>query len=193
MKISIFGVGYVGAVSSACLASLGHEVVAVDVSPEKVALIEAGRSPIVEDEVDRLMAEAVQSGRLSATMDVAAAVAALTGDQSFLGDRAAAFQKRRDLVLAGLGEIKGMTCPKPEGAFYIYASFASLIGRKTPGGAVLGDDTAVATYLLNEGRVAAVPGAAYGLSPYFRISTATGEAVLEEAVARIQAAVAQVG
>lgn len=75
MKISIFGVGYVGAVSSACLASLGHEVVAVDVSPEKVALIEAGQSPIVEDEVDRLMAEAVQSGRLTATMDVAAAVA----------------------------------------------------------------------------------------------------------------------
>lgn len=76
MKISIFGVGYVGAVSSACLASLGHEVVAVDVSPEKVALIEAGQSPIVEDEVDRLMAEGARSGRLTATMDVAAAVAA---------------------------------------------------------------------------------------------------------------------
>jgi GDP-mannose 6-dehydrogenase len=75
MKISIFGVGYVGAVSSACLASLGHEVVAVDVAADKVALIARGQSPIVEDEIDALMRDAVESGRLTATMDVADAIA----------------------------------------------------------------------------------------------------------------------
>ena len=75
MRISIFGVGYVGAVSSACLASLGHEVVAVDISPDKVELINRGLSPIVEDEIDRLIAEAVSAGRLTATTDVAAAIA----------------------------------------------------------------------------------------------------------------------
>ena len=76
MRISIFGVGYVGAVSSACLASLGHEVVAVDVAADKVAMVNAGRSPIVEEAIDGLIAQAVESGRLRATTDVAAAVAA---------------------------------------------------------------------------------------------------------------------
>ena len=75
MRISIFGVGYVGAVSSACLASLGHQVVAVDVAADKVALVNAGRSPIVEDAIDGLIADAVAAGRLRATTDVAAAVA----------------------------------------------------------------------------------------------------------------------
>ncbi|TIU62559.1 MAG: pyridoxal phosphate-dependent aminotransferase, partial [Mesorhizobium sp.] len=69
---------------------------------------------------------------------------------------------------------------------------ASLIGRKTPKGVVLEDDAAVADYLLNEGRVASVPGVAYGLSPYFRISTATSAEVLSEAISRINTAVAQV-
>jgi aspartate aminotransferase len=81
----------------------------------------------------------------------------------------------------------------PEGAFYAYIGCGSLIDRKTPTGTVLGDDTAVANYLLNEGRVASVPGAAYGLSPYFHISTATSEAALTEAIRRITDAVAQVG
>ncbi len=76
MRISIFGVGYVGAVSSACLASLGHEVVAVDVAPDKVALVNSGRSPIVEEAIDGLIADAVASGRLRATTDTQAAVAA---------------------------------------------------------------------------------------------------------------------
>jgi GDP-mannose 6-dehydrogenase len=75
MRISIFGVGYVGAVSSGCLASLGHEVVAVDVAADKVALINAGRSPIVEEAIDGLIADAVASGKLRATTDTAAAVA----------------------------------------------------------------------------------------------------------------------
>ena len=75
MRISIFGVGYVGAVSSACLASLGHQVVAVDVAADKVAMVNAGRSPIVEEAIDGLIADAVAAGRLRATTDVAEAIA----------------------------------------------------------------------------------------------------------------------
>ena len=76
MRISVFGIGYVGAVSCGCLASLGHEVIGVDVSPEKVDLLARGLSPIVEAEIGELIADAVKSGRLTATQDVAAAVAA---------------------------------------------------------------------------------------------------------------------
>ena len=103
-----------------------------------------------------------------------------------------AFEERRNLVVDGVRRINGLTLAPPEGAFYAYIGCASLIGRRTPQGVVMEDDTAVATYLLNEGRVAAVPGTAFGLSPYFRISTATSGEVLSEAVARINSAVAQV-
>ena len=75
MRVSIFGIGYVGAVSCGCLAKLGHTVVGVDVAPEKVAMLAAGQSPIVEVEIDTLIADAVASGQLTATTDVAAAVA----------------------------------------------------------------------------------------------------------------------
>jgi len=74
MRISIFGAGYVGTVSSACLAALGHEVVAVDVSSDKIDLINQGRSPVVEDEIDSLVAQGVGRGKLTATMDVATAI-----------------------------------------------------------------------------------------------------------------------
>lgn len=122
----------------------------------------------------------------------AATVAALNGPQDEVARFRQAFEARRDLVVDGIRRINGLTLSPPEGAFYAYIGCASLIGRRTPKGVVLEDDTAVANYLLNEGRVASVPGAAYGLSPYFRISTATGEEVLTEAIARIDAAVAQV-
>ncbi|RWO45558.1 MAG: pyridoxal phosphate-dependent aminotransferase [Mesorhizobium sp.] len=122
----------------------------------------------------------------------AATVAALNGPQDEVARFRQAFEARRDLVVDGIRRINGLTLSPPEGAFYAYIGCASLIGRRTPKGVVLEDDTAVANYLLNEGRVASVPGAAYGLSPYFRISTATGEEVLTEAIARINAAVAQV-
>ena len=74
MKISVFGVGYVGAVSAGCLVSLGFDVVAVDISPDKIALLKRGISPIVEAEIDTLIAGAVAGGRLHATDDVAGAV-----------------------------------------------------------------------------------------------------------------------
>ncbi len=120
----------------------------------------------------------------------AAAVAALTGDQSFLADRAAAFQRRRDLVVGMLNAIDGMTCPTPEGAFYVYPELSGLIGKATPKGQKIDSDEAMVGYLLDEGRVAAVHGAAFGLSPAMRISYATSDDLLREACTRIQEACA---
>ncbi|WP_448662788.1 pyridoxal phosphate-dependent aminotransferase [Sphingomonas sp. CJ20] len=120
----------------------------------------------------------------------AAAVAALNGDQSFLKERARAFQGRRDLVVGMLNQIDGMTCPTPEGAFYVYPEFSGLIGKTTPKGAVIDTDEAMINYLLDEAKVAAVHGAAFGLSPAMRISYATSDALLTEACTRIQTACA---
>ena len=119
----------------------------------------------------------------------AAVVAALNGDQSFLIERNAAFQARRDLVVSMLNQTPGLRCPRPDGAFYVYPDCAGLIGKTTPGGGVLSDDEAVAAYLLDAEGVAVVHGAAFGGSPAFRISYATSEAALEEACRRIQRAV----
>lgn len=116
----------------------------------------------------------------------AAAVAALNGDQSFLAERNNAFQRRRDLVVAALNEIDGMTCPTPEGAFYVYPELSGLIGRTTPKGKRIDTDEDFVAYLLDEARVATVQGAAFGLSPAMRISYATSDEALSEACARIQ-------
>jgi len=120
----------------------------------------------------------------------AAATAALTGDQSFLAERNTAFQARRDMVVAMLNAIEGMTCPTPEGAFYVYPSFAPLIGKSTPSGRLIDSDEAFVGYLLDDAKVAAVQGAAFGLSPAMRISYATSDALLREACTRIQTACA---
>jgi aspartate aminotransferase len=120
----------------------------------------------------------------------AAAVAALNGDQSFLAERNAAFKIRRDLVVAGLNAIPGIHCPTPEGAFYVYPSIAGLIGKTAPSGRVIEDDEAFVGYLLDDAKVAAVQGAAFGLSPAMRISYATSEDLLREACARIAEACA---
>ena len=120
----------------------------------------------------------------------AAATAALTGDQSFLAERNQAFQARRDMVVSMLNEIEGMTCPTPEGAFYVYPSFAPLIGKTTPSGRLIDSDEAFVGYLLDDTKVAAVQGAAFGLSPAMRISYATSDALLREACTRIQTACA---
>ena len=120
----------------------------------------------------------------------AAAVAALTGPQDFLAERAQAFQSRRDLVVSMLNQATGLSCPRPEGAFYVYPSFEPLIGRRTPKGAAIDSDEAFVTYLLDDARVAAVQGAAFGLSPAMRISYATSEEKLRIACERIQEACA---
>ena len=120
----------------------------------------------------------------------AAALAALTGPQDCVAEFRTAFQRRRDLVVAGVAGIDGLTLPAPEGAFYAYIGCADLIGRRTKQGKVLTDDVAVSDYLLAEGHVSSVPGSAYGLSPFFRVSTAASDEVLTEAIARIGRAVA---
>ncbi|MEM9145863.1 MAG: pyridoxal phosphate-dependent aminotransferase [Pseudomonadota bacterium] len=115
-----------------------------------------------------------------------AAVEALTGPQGFLAERAAAFQRRRDLVVSMLNQATGIACPVPEGAFYVYPSVAGCIGKATPGGTVIENDEMFCTELLGTEGVAAVFGAAFGTSPNFRVSYATSDTVLEEACQRIQ-------
>lgn len=120
----------------------------------------------------------------------AAAVEALNGDQSFLKDWVKSFQARRDLVVSMLNEASGISCPVPEGAFYVYPSCAGCIGKRTPSGKVIETDSDFVTYLLEAEGVATVQGEAFGLSPHFRISYATSEKALEEACRRIQKACA---
>ena len=120
----------------------------------------------------------------------AAAVAALAGPQGFLAERAAAFQSRRDLVVSMLNQADGITCPRPEGAFYVYPAIDGVIGRTTPKGRLIDTDEAFIGYLLDDARVAAVHGAAFGLSPAMRISYATSEELLRQACERIQTATA---
>jgi aspartate aminotransferase len=115
-----------------------------------------------------------------------AAVEALEGPQDFLQRWVKSFEERRDLVVAMLNQAKGLHCPTPEGAFYVYPSCAGCIGRITPKGKEIGSDEDFATALLQEEGVAVVQGAAFGLSPFFRISYATGIEALEEACRRIQ-------
>jgi aspartate aminotransferase len=130
-----------------------------------------------------------QSTSNPCSVSMAATVAALNGDQSFLAERNLAFRARRDLVVSMLNQTPGLTCPTPEGAFYVYPDCSGLIGRRTAQGRVLASDEDVAAWLLEAEGVAVVHGAAFGLSPAFRISYATSEAALEEACRRIQRAV----
>lgn len=144
----------------------------------------AGPAPLLKA-MNTVQSQSVTS--VAAPMQ-AAALAALTGPQDCIAQFRAAFARRRDLVVAGVAEIPGLTLSPPEGAFYAYIGCAALIGKRTPNGETLSDDTSVTQYLLTRG-VAAVPGTAYGLSPFFRISTATSDTVLTEALSRIKAAV----
>jgi len=115
-----------------------------------------------------------------------AALEALSGPQEFLADWRGVFQGRRDLVVGMLNQAKGIRCPKPEGAFYVYPDISGCIGKATPAGTVISNDEVFATALLEETGVAVVFGAAFGLSPNFRVSYATSDEVLREACSRIQ-------
>ena len=115
-----------------------------------------------------------------------AALEALTGPQDFLAPNRAMFQKRRDLVVSMLNAAQGITCPTPEGAFYVYPDISGCIGKTTPGGKKIANDEDFATYLLEDTGVAVVFGAAFGLSPNFRVSYATSDAILLDACTRIQ-------
>ncbi len=127
-----------------------------------------------------------QSTSNPCTISQWAAVEALNGPHDFIAANNAVFKRRRDLVVAMLNEIEGVECPTPSGAFYVYPSIAGLIGRTSAGGAVIADDEAFATALLEETGVAVVFGAAFGLSPNFRVSYATSDEALKEACTRIQ-------
>ncbi|QJB68907.1 pyridoxal phosphate-dependent aminotransferase [Parasphingorhabdus halotolerans] len=129
-----------------------------------------------------------QSTSNPSSISQAAAVAALNGPQDFLIERNAAFEKRRDLVVSMMNDTPGLTCPTPEGAFYVYPDASGLMGKTTPKGKVIENDEDLIAYFLDEAQVAAVHGAAFGLSPAFRISYATSEEILREACGRIQRA-----
>lgn len=131
-----------------------------------------------------------QSTSNPSSISQAAATAALNGDQSFMEPWIVAFKNRRDLVVKMLNACEGIECPTPEGAFYVYPSCAGVMGKKTPEGKTLESDEDFVTYLLESQGVATVQGAAFGLSPHFRISYATSEEALREACSRIEKACA---
>jgi aspartate aminotransferase len=130
----------------------------------------------------------VQGQQTSGATTIAqwAAVEALNGPQDHLKVFKAAFEERRDLVVSMLNQAKGLKCPTPEGAFYVYPSCAEAIGRKAPSGKVIETDEDFVSELLEAEGVAAVHGSAFGLGPNFRISYATSNQLLEEACTRIQ-------
>ena len=132
----------------------------------------------------------VQSQSLTHTAAVsqAASIAALNGPHDFVASNNTIFKERRDLVVGMLNQTRGLTCATPEGAFYVYPSCSDLIGKKTPEGEIIKNDEDFVTYLLESEGVAVVHGAAFGLSPHFRISYAAATNVLEDSCQRIQRA-----
>jgi aspartate aminotransferase len=129
-----------------------------------------------------------QSTSNPSSISQAAAVAALNGPQDFIPEHNRQFKARRDLVVDMLNQAPGLHCHRPEGAFYVYPSCAGTIGKTTPQGKTIKTDEDFVTYLLEAEGVAAVQGAAFGLSPFFRISYATSTEALKEACTRIQRA-----
>jgi aspartate aminotransferase len=130
----------------------------------------------------------IQGQQTSGACSIAqwASVEALNGPQDFVRKNKVIFQGRRDLVVSMLNQARGISCPSPEGAFYVYPSCAALIGKKTPAGNVIADDETFVSELLEAEGVAVVHGSAFGLGPNFRISYATSDALLEDACTRIQ-------
>ncbi len=120
------------------------------------------------------------------TVGQAAAAAALDGPQELVAERAEIFRQRRDMVVDMLNAAPGMSCHKPEGAFYVFPNIAGCIGKTTPAGKKIETDTDFAMALLEEKHVGTVMGAAYGMSPYIRVSYATDTESLREACTRIQ-------
>ncbi|HEX2256868.1 MAG TPA: pyridoxal phosphate-dependent aminotransferase [Afifellaceae bacterium] len=130
----------------------------------------------------------IQSQQTSGACTIAqwAAAEALNGPQDFIHGFRKVFQERRDLVVSMLNQARGLVCPTPEGAFYVYPSCKDAIGRTAPSGRTIADDEGFVTELLEAEGVAVVHGTAFGLGPNFRISYATSTEELEEACSRIQ-------
>ncbi len=142
----------------------------------------AGPEPLI-----KLMAKVMsQTTSNPSSISQWAAVEALNGPQDFIKPNAKLFEQRRDLVVSMLNQASGLHCPTPEGAFYVYPSVEKLIGKTAPSGKVISSDADFAVELLEQEGVSVVFGAAFGLSPFFRISYATSNSVLEDACGRIQ-------
>jgi aspartate aminotransferase len=131
-----------------------------------------------------------QSTSNPSSISQAASVEALNGPKDFIPKHNASFKARRDLVVEMLNRAPGLFCPRPEGAFYVYPSCSGTLGKRTPKGKAIENDTDFVEYLLEAEGVAVVQGVAFGLSPHFRISYATSTAALTEACTRIQRACA---
>ena len=129
-----------------------------------------------------------QSTTSTSSISMAASVEALNGSQEFINEHNRAFVRRRDLVVSLLNSIDGLSCLTPQGAFYVYPSCAGVIGKKTPEGKHISNDEDFMTYLLESEGIAGVHGAAFGLSPYFRLSYATSDEILTDACGRIKRA-----
>ena len=134
-----------------------------------------------------------QSTTNPSSVGQAAALAALTGPQQLLAERRDILRRRRDLLMALLDRIPGLHCPLPEGAFYLFVDAAGLIGRRRPGGDVLGGDVDIAGYFLEQAGVALVPGSSFGRDGYLRLCFARPEPVLTELAARLEAACRRLG
>ena len=129
-----------------------------------------------------------QSTTSTSSISMAAAVEALNGPQEFITNHNKAFVRRRDLVVNLLNSIDGLSCLTPQGAFYVYPSCKGVLGKETPDGKEIFNDEDFMTYLLESEGIAGVHGAAFGLSPYFRLSYATSDEILKDACARIKRA-----
>ncbi len=142
----------------------------------------AGPEPLIKA-MAKLQSQSVSN---ATSISQWASVEALNGTQDFIPGFQTLFEGRRDLVISMLNQAHGIECPKPEGAFYVYPSIRKLIGKKAPSGKTIQTDEDFAGELLEAEGVAVVHGAAFGLSPFFRISYATSNKLLEEACTRIQ-------
>jgi aspartate aminotransferase len=129
-----------------------------------------------------------QSTSNPSSISQAAAAEALSGPQNFIAERTAIFQSRRDRVVALLNDCPGLQCHLPDGAFYVFPSCEGVIGKQTPSGKILQSDEDFVLYLLDEENLAVLPGAAYGISRFFRISVAASNERLEEGCARVKRA-----
>ena len=136
--------------------------------------------------IDAMSTIQSQSTSNPSSISQAAATAALNGPQDFIATHNEIFQRRRNLVVSMLNDCPGIRCPMPDGAFYVYPNCAGTLGRTSASGIQIQNDFDFSEALLKEQQVAVVPGQAFGLSPYFRISYATSDDVLARACERIK-------
>ena len=144
-----------------------------------------------KDLISKIKCIISQDTSCTSTISQAAAIAALSGEQSDIALNRAAYEHRRDRLIKGLENIPGLACRKPDGAFYAYVSITGLVGAVTEDGVTLNNDADVAEYFIRAAHVATIPGAAYGMSPYLRMSFATSEQVIDDACAKIADAVSR--